>query len=170
MCSDQRNKQCCYKNQQYSREEYKKIRDSYNLSTHAGQQKALSEFEDFLKKFPRKNLTIVRSNNVSGDSIFDSKDSHNVFNVRGLENCSHIWDSMKFHDSMDTYSGASVELVYEATATTSHSHNCHFCVRVYKGSRDCEYSWFLNNCSNCFGCISLKNKEYCIFNVQYSKD
>ena len=170
MCSDQRNKQCCYKNQQYSREEYKKIRDSYNLSTHAGQQKALSEFEDFLKKFPRKNLTIVRSNNVSGDVIFDSKNSHNVWNARGLENSSYIWDSMKFHDSMDTYSGAGIELGYEVTATTSHSNNCHFCVRASEHSLDCEYCWFLRNCSNCFGCIGLTKKENCIFNVQYSKE
>ena len=170
MCTDLRNKQCCFKNQQYSREEYKKILDSYSLSSYEGQQKALEEFEDFLKKYPRKNLTIVRSNNVSGDTIFDSKNARNVFNVRGLENCSHIWDSMKFKDSMDTYSGASVELVYEATATTGHSSNCHFCVRVYKGSRDCEYSWFLQNCSNCFGCVSLTGKNYCVFNIQYSKD
>jgi len=160
MCTDIRNKQCCYKNQQYSREDYKKIIASYELPTYKGKQKALLEFENLLKEFPRKNLTIIRSNNVSGDTIFDSKNSHNVWNVRGLENCSHIWDSIKFNDSMDTYSGKSVELVYESTATTSHSSNCHFCVRVYKGSRDCEYSWFLDNCSNCFGCVSLKNKEY----------
>jgi hypothetical protein len=61
-------------------------------------------------------------------------------------------------------------LVYEATATTAHSSNCHFCVRVYKASRDCEYGWFLQNCNKCFGCISLTNKQYCVFNVQYSKE
>ncbi len=170
MCTDQRGKQCYYKNQQYSREEYKKILDSYNLSTYEGQQRALAEFEAFLKKFPRKNLNVIRSDNVSGDGIFDSKDCNNVFNVRTTENCSYIWDSMRYKDSMDAYSGASVELVYEATATTNHSSNCHFCVRIYKGSRDCEYSWFLRNCSNCFGCVSLKDKEYCIFNIQYSKE
>ena len=170
MCTDLRNKQCYYKNQQYSREDYKKIVESYNLGTHEGQQRALAEFEDLQKQYPRKNLTVIRSNNVSGDSIFDSKDSHNSFNIRATENCSYIWDSMRYTDSMDAYSGASVELVYEATATTNHSSNCHFCVRIYKGSRDCEYCWFLQNCVNCFGCISLKNKEYCIFNVQYSKE
>ncbi len=170
MCTDQRGKQCYYKNQQYSREEYKKILDSYNLSTYEGQQKALKEFEDFMKKFPRKNLTIIRSDNVSGDGIFDSKDCKDVYNIRNSQNCSYVWDSMFYSDSMDAYSGARVELVYEATATTDHSSNCHFCVRIYKGSRDCEYSWFLRNCSNCFGCISLQNKEYCIFNVQYSKE
>ena len=170
MCTDLRKKQCYYKNKQYSREEYKKIVDSYNLSTHSGQQKALAEFEEFQKKYPRKNLTIVRSDTVSGDTIFDSKNCQHAFNLRASQNCSYIWDSMKFKDSMDTYSGASVELVYEATATTQHSNNCHFCVRVYDGSRDCEYSWFLQNCSNCFGCIGLQNKEYCIFNTQYSKE
>jgi uncharacterized Fe-S cluster protein YjdI len=71
---------------------------------------------------------------------------------------------------MDTYSGASAELIYESTATTKHSSNCHFCVRVHSGSRDCEYSWFLQNCSNCFGCVGLKDKEYCIFNKQYTKE
>jgi hypothetical protein len=170
MCTDQRGKQCCYKNEQYSREDYKKIVDSYNLSTHAGQQRALTEFEDFLKKFPRKNLTIIRSDNVLGDSIFDSKDAQNVYNVRGLQNCSYIWDSMRFTDSMDTYSGAGSELIYESTATTAHSNNCHFCVRVHEGSRDCEYCWFSQNCSNCFGCVGLKNQEYCIFNIKYSEE
>ena len=170
MCTDLRKKECCYKNQQYSREEYKKILESYHLDTHEGQQKALVEFEDFQKKFPRNNLTVIRSNNVSGDTIFDSKDCQHAFNVRGSQNCSYIWDSMKYKDSMDAYSGASVELVYEATATTQHSNNCHFCVRVYGGSRDCEYCWFMQNCSNCFGCVGLQNAEYCIFNVKYSKE
>ena len=170
MCTDIRNKQCCFRNEQYSREDYKKIIDSYNLSTYEGQQRALKEFEEYLKKFPRKNLTIVRSKNVVGDIIFDSKDSKNVWNVRDLANCRYIWDSFNFKDCMDTYSGAKAELIYEATATTKSSSNCHFCIRVHTGSRDCEYSWFLQNCSNCFGCVSLKDKEYCIFNVQYSKE
>ena len=170
MCTNLRNKQCCYKNEQYSREEYMKIVNSYFLSTYEGQKKALVEFEEFIKKFPRKNLTIFRSKDVIGDSIFDSRDSKYVWNVRDLENCSYVWDSFNFKDCMDTYSGAKAELIYESTATTKGSNNCHFCIRVHSGSRDCEYSWFLQNCSNCFGCVSLSNKEYCIFNIQYKKE
>ncbi len=37
------------------------------------------------------------------------------------------------------------------------SFNCHFCY-------DCR------NCSDCFGCWNLRNKKYCIFNQQYSKE
>ncbi len=170
MCTDIRNKQCCFRNKQYSREEYNKIVESYNLATYAGIEKALNEFEELIKQYPRKNLTIVRSKDVTGDNIFDSKDSRNVWNVRDLENCHYVWDSFNFKDCMDTYSGAGAELIYEATATTKRSNNCHFCVRVHSGSQDCEYSWFLQNCSNCFACVGLQNQKYCIFNVQYEKD
>ena len=34
----------------------------------------------------------------------------------------------------------------------------------------CFYSYFLNDCSFCFGCIGLKNKSYCILNKQYTKE
>ncbi len=170
MCTDLRNKQCCYRNVQYSRPEYEKMIASYDLSSHLGQEKALKEFEEFLKMHPRKNLIIIRSNNVLGDGVFDSKDSKYVWNVRNLENCSYVWDSFDFKDCMDTYSGARAELIYEATATTKGSNNCHFCVRVHSGSVNCEYSWFLQNCSNCFGCVGLSNKEYCVFNKEYSKE
>ncbi len=29
---------------------------------------------------------------------------------------------------------------------------------------------FCENCSNCFGCVGIKNKNYCILNKQYSKE
>jgi len=35
---------------------------------------------------------------------------------------------------------------------------------------DCEYGYDLKGCRNCFGCASLRNKEYQIFNVQYKPE
>jgi len=32
------------------------------------------------------------------------------------------------------------------------------------------YSRFLEYCSYCLGCIGLKNKQFCIFNKQYTKE
>jgi hypothetical protein len=32
------------------------------------------------------------------------------------------------------------------------------------------YSFFLESCSYCLGCIGLRNKSYCIFNKQYTKE
>lgn len=38
---------------------------------------------------------------------------------------------------------------------------------------DCADSYYLENCyhcKNCFGCIGLRHKQYCILNKQYTKD
>lgn len=49
------------------------------------------------------------------------------------------------------------------------------CYRVFY-SFNCDSSsdvWFskdLTGCSNCFSCVGLRNKSYCIFNKQYSKE
>ena len=36
--------------------------------------------------------------------------------------------------------------------------------------RDADYIESCKNCSSLFGCISLRNKKYCIFNKQYTKE
>jgi hypothetical protein len=48
--------------------------------------------------------------------------------------------------------------------------NSGFCYALF-GADSCWYShWLFNNCTNCFGCIGLKNKSYCILNKQYTKE
>ena len=37
-------------------------------------------------------------------------------------------------------------------------------------SFECYYSYFLERCSFCIGCVGLKNKSYCILNKQYTQD
>ncbi len=53
--------------------------------------------------------------------------------------------------------------------------SCTSCFRVFFSvqSRDCLESRFLFDCANCqhcFCCVGLRNKNYCIFNEQYSKE
>ncbi len=36
-------------------------------------------------------------------------------------------------------------------------------------SHECYYSYFLERCSFCFGCIGLKNREYYIYNKPYTQ-
>ncbi len=62
-----------------------------------------------------------------------------------------------------------------------HCELCYWCINTdnsYKTffSRNCTScadSWFLQDCvgcTSCFGCTGLRNKSYCIFNEQYSKE
>jgi|AntAceMinimDraft_13_1070369.scaffolds.fasta_scaffold65851_1 hypothetical protein len=48
-----------------------------------------------------------------------------------------------------------------------HNHQCLFSAELWGNDKSVYYSQFCIGCSNCFGCIGLRNKQYCIFNKQY---
>ncbi|MCX6757953.1 MAG: hypothetical protein NTZ44_03690 [Candidatus Nomurabacteria bacterium] len=71
-------------------------------------------------------------------------------------------------DSIDCYRVAHSELCYEGTGLNK-------CYRTFFSEEcdSCTDTWFSRACSglvNCFGCINLRNKNYCIFNEQYSQE
>ena len=169
MSSNLRNKQYFFKNQQLSKEEYEKRVSRFYLGSYIIKGKAIKEFEDLNKKTIRKYLNINNSVNSTGDSIINCKNSFSCFNVKSCENVRYLWDVMDYKDSMDAYSGGrNSELIYECTATAA-AYNCFF-NRGASDSSDIFYSISVKNSKNLFGCINLDNKEYCIFNKQYTKE
>jgi hypothetical protein len=169
MCSNLRNKQYCYKNQQLSKEEYKQRISDYDLYSYKKLEDAKQEFELFNKSTIRKYLNINNSVNCTGDNIVGSKEAKMCFGAKNVENIKYVWDVMLYKNSMDCYSGGrNNELIYECTAVAG-SYNCNFCVRV-PDSVNIYYSMHIHNSKNLFGCLSMKNKEYCILNKQYTKE
>lgn len=60
------------------------------------------------------------------------------------------------------------EMCYQ-TLGTIEVYGCHFCLYVFH-SRDLWYCEQCFTCNNCFGCVGLRNKNYCIFNKQYTPE
>ena len=167
MCINLRNKQYCFKNQQLSKEEYKKQVANFNSGSFEQKEKALKEFEELCEKNINRNLTIINSPNSTGDNIVDCNNAFMCFAIKDCENVRYIWDNMRYKDSMDTYSGGDSELAYECTSSGK-SYNIKFCLRGVH-STDIQYSFMARQCQNVFGCIGLNNKQFCIFNKQYSE-
>ena len=72
---------------------------------------------------------------------------------------------------MDTIFAGTLEQVYEyANSGAFGSQNLKFCVGLKPGNFNVEYSAFCASVSDCFGCVGLKKKKYCILNKQYSKE
>ena len=74
-------------------------------------------------------------------------------------------------DSIDTGpgTGGNSELLYEGISVGVSNSNCKFGVVVWY-SQNIQYSFGCQGSRNLFGCVSLRNKEYCILNKQYSKE
>lgn len=172
-CVNLRNESYMIFNQKYSKEEYEEKKKLFNLNTYTGTQDLYKKSRAFWKQFPNKYFQGVKNVDCTGTYVTNSKNVKDSYFVREGENVrySQIIQVPKTKDSYDVCIwGENTELCYETAICGDNSYGLKFCVDCWPGNRECEYSSYLKNCRNCFGCVGLKNKEYCIFNKQYSKE
>lgn len=170
-CVNLRNQKYCIFNKQYTKEDYKEEIKKWDLGSYEIIKKARKEFWQLYYKTPRRFAFIKNSTNVSGEDIMNSKNCKNCFFTRqGVENCKHIFAcGLLLKDSYDaTFGGDQSEIFYE-TSGGMQSQSCFFS-RAPCNSQEIEYSERITNCFNLFGCVSLRNKQYCILNKQYTKE
>ena len=151
-------KSYCFENTQLTKEEY---------------EDKIANIKDY--KMPTRDIAKFMSGNMNenstGNYMTNTKNTQHSFDVNNLEDCKYnIW----FHDSKncyDTYSWwQNSENCYECVAMGDNCMNLAFCANVFLNSSNSMYSMFCMSIKDCFGCIGLKNAEYCIFNKQYTKE
>ncbi len=171
-CSNLRNKSYYIFNEPYSRDEYLKQLKAFNLGSAAEMEKFKAKFETIKKNALRKYANIVNSQNATGDNLTNVSNCRNSFDfsndVRDCRYC--INGGVKMYDGYDGYGiGANAELLYESVDTGADGNKFYFDIFVWTGN-DVHYSYACHGCQNCFGCIGLRKKEYCILNKQYTKE
>lgn len=171
-CVNLRHKTHCIFNKEYSKEEYNKIRDSYDLGSYQGLEQFKKEYASFLKKQFRRYAFIYKSVNVTGDNIMHSKNARMVFDVFGeLENCKyvcHIGPGIK--ESYDGYGvGARAEFLYEGVDTGGEGSRQLFSV-LNHSCLETHYTYMCYSSKFLFGCIGVRNHDYAILNKKYTKE
>ncbi|MCK9186692.1 hypothetical protein M0P48_04625, partial [Candidatus Gracilibacteria bacterium] len=109
------------------------------------------------------------SENCTGDFISNSKNCENCYDVSDSEDLKYVQVGIQTKDLMDCSNMyVKPELSYEVLGTIG-TYNVHFCLYVFNSSNllYCESCY---GSQNCFGCIALRNKKYCIFNKQYTQE
>lgn len=158
-------------NQQYTKDEYKKEIVKWDLGSYKTIKKAKDKFMELYHRTPRRFALIKNSSNVIGDDIQNTKNCEECFSAtHDVQNCKFIFHGgLLLKDSYDvTLGGDTSELLYQTIASTQ-SQKTLFSISN-NNSVNVEYSENLYNCSDCFGCVKLKHKRYCILNKQYTKD
>jgi hypothetical protein len=173
-CVGLRNKSYYIWNKPYSKEEYEKIVKSFGLSSYTAVQNMKTKAKEFWLGFPNKYVEGIKNENVSGAYIDRCKNVRNSFLVRESENLRYCQYVQELPGSRDCYDysvwGDNNQLVYECHTSGIGMHNVKFSVFAKENIRDVEYSYACTTCSDCFGCVSLRKKQYCIFNKQYTKE
>jgi len=172
-CVGLRSKSYCIFNVPYTREEYEaKIAELDLGSSRAFEETRRKAYAVWLS-FPVKYIHGLQNMNVSGDYIYNSKNAAHCYRVKGAENskfCMNVLDA-PVKDCYDYANwGAGCELMYECLVCGDHNYNCKCCWNCFPANKNLQYCVFCASSADLFGCVSLRKKQYCIFNKQYSKE
>jgi len=169
-CVGLRNKQYCIFNEQYSKEDYEKKLKEINTGSFESIQKYSQLFNEFKLQRPHKYARLINAINTIGDNCRNMKNCKFAFDIAGVEDSQYVTHGgLGMKDSYDGYGVGICELLYEGIDSGVNGSREKFSVVVY-GARDTDYCFNCEGGSNLFGCIGLRNKEYCILNKQYSKE
>ncbi len=136
----------------------------------------------FRKDFELKVLKLVKSIwiegsittgsvNAKGDFCYDSNDVFDCYNVGDSRNIYHVYNSFWVTDTigLDQW-GENTNLTYESLDIWLNASNIYCSISCWNNAIYNFYSTKCNWCSFIFGCSWLRNKSYCIFNKQYTKE
>jgi hypothetical protein len=170
-CINQRHKRYMIWNTQYTKEEFEAHKKAFRLDTHSGVQKLLAQAEAFFRAQPHRAVQGERSEQSSGDHVYDSKNAADCFDVKDCEDCRHcVRLSLGCKSCMDYNSwGDKAELVYQSSSCGDHVYSIRFCSNCIH-VRDTDYSYECMNSGDLFGCVGLRKNRYCILNKQYTKE
>lgn len=155
-CEWLKNKSYCIANKQYTKEEYESMKSQYM-------------FWFWNTSVIRWSCKNINSERVFGDHIIESNQITLWFDVVWSDSSKYLYTVANCTDCMDVcYTWLGGERLYESLFPQGRNlymtHNCQ------DNCQDVLYSENCYACSFCFGCIWLRNKQYCIFNKQYSKE
>lgn len=128
-----------------------------------------SQFQKLLNEVPKSNL--FQTNFVNSEYCnygMDFKECYLSFGGADNERVYFSNQIFSCRDSTDIAFCEKAEFSYEIFE----------CARANKqfwsrNSLDCIESYYLadcRNCINCFGCVGMVNKQYCIWNIQHTKE
>lgn len=127
------------------------------------------QLQELQEKVPHPHQNGIK--NINCDWCDDVWNSKNCYLSRSMEQCEDL-----FYSYRNLWVKNSIDVA--VCFNSEKCFNCSDCYHSYKlfyskHSRDCIDSYFLydcRNCQNCFMCWNLRNKSYCIENVQYTKN
>ena len=170
MCSNLRNKRYHFFNQPLTKEEYESKLKEINLGNHEVLKEYLSEFEELKRTAIYKENHNINAVNCTGDWIQDSKDCHEVYYAYESERVAYSLGFFRHRDCCDMAGATNSELCYEVmTISAADNYGDKFSTFI-NNCRNVEYCDLCRNSHDCFGCIGLANKSFCIFNRQYSEE
>lgn len=171
-CFGLKSRRFCIQNIQLTEAEYR-ARASGFLSplSERGSREIRTRLRELTGKLPHRAIHQTMSENCTGDYFIQSRNCHDSYDLKRCEDvryCYRVFDAKNCYDI--SKSGIeSLELGYELM-NTGYGAFRHLFSHASWACSESAYTDHCQSCQNCFGCIGLRHKQYCILNVQYTKE
>jgi len=162
-------KEYYYLNKQVSKEEFDTIKKSFYPINNASLCRLEKLFSPEKAQAIYPSANIQTCDNVSGDMLVNCHNCQFCFDLVDQEDCKYCRYGKKWRGSYDcvfTDPSGMFDSYEVCSSLSSHCCSVFFCL-------DCSHVYWSVECHNShhlLWCVGLRDKEYCIFNKQYSKD
>ncbi|QQR55533.1 hypothetical protein IPG41_03190 [Candidatus Peregrinibacteria bacterium] len=165
LCTGLTGKEYHFMNQPVSKEEYAiKVAEAMKDLT-----KTKAIFDEMRARRIYKYANIVSSENSTGDFLTNCKNCTESYDMNDSEDCKYVTVGVQVKDLIDCSNMyIKPELNYQVMGTIG-TYNVIFSTYIFN-SQNVAYSQFCYNSKDLFGCVGLRNKQYCILNKQYTKE
>ncbi|TSC75133.1 MAG: Uncharacterized protein G01um101430_634 [Parcubacteria group bacterium Gr01-1014_30] len=171
-CVNLRNKSYHIFNAPYSKEDYKKKLEAMNFRSRQGVEEIKKQVYDFWLQYPVKFMRGLRNLNSTGEALRNTKNARDCYMVQDAENVKYV--QMTYIGTTDSWDysvwGNKSARMYETLVCGDECDSLRFSFDCWPACRNLEYCVACRSSADCFGCVGLKKKQYCIFNKQYSKE
>ncbi|HEY4497229.1 MAG TPA: hypothetical protein VJC20_00500 [Candidatus Paceibacterota bacterium] len=172
-CTNLRGKNYYIFNKPYSKEGYFEKIKEFKLGSHSFVESMKKEAAELWATHPSNYIDGVQNIDVSGNYIFNSKNVKKTFlsfEGEDLKYCQYL--QTPGTKSCYDYSiwGTACSFLYEVSQAGHGANNLRFCLACWTSVQNLEYCMFCQSSSNLFGCVGMRNKQYCILNKQYTKE
>jgi len=169
LCFGLQRKEYCILNEPVGKERYQQFVQSLFPLTRARISELRRQLADLKAPLPHRQSNVHACEDCSGDALYNSKNCRFCFDTTDCEDCRYLCNVARGNNCYDgTYAAPyGPEFCYHFCSSTGSTHSmgiflCWLCHAAY-------YSMECQSCKHIMGCIGLRNKEYCIFNKQYSQ-
>ena len=126
------------------------------------------QFHDLMIAVPKQATYITKSVDCKySDAVTNCKNCYLNFGSYIAEDCLYCNTAIMSKSCVDSDLGINMDHAYE-TYNSDAVYNTKF-VWFSEECMDSSFLFDCRGCSNCFGCVNLRNKKYHIFNKPYSK-
>ena len=170
MSANLRNKSNVFRGRQLSAEAYKEAMKQFREGSRTLQFELEREYEALMHGAIRRAYLIVHSEACTGDFITNSKNAKDSFMIQDAQDIRFGQNTTnKVTDCYDFCMAGRAESSYEFCVVGRGNSHLLFSYNV-GNTLNSEYCDACDSIENCFGCVGIRNKSFCIFNKQYSEE